>query len=113
LIHLEIVGKGLLLKLQQLIASSCRQKILLALSTTGKTHVTNLVRIINSTYNQVNCNLQILEEEGIIKIKHYGHMKMIELEKENPKTQALLKALQILNLPSADSLAQIIDNNKV
>ncbi len=63
------------------------------------THVTNLIRIINSTYNQVNRNLQILEKEDIIKTKHYGHIKMIELNIENPKTQALLKALHILNKP--------------
>jgi DNA-binding transcriptional ArsR family regulator len=87
------------LKLKQLIASSCRQKILLALSKTKQTYVTNLVRIINSTYNQVNRNLQILEQEGIIKTKHYGRMRMIELNTENPRTQALLKALHILDRP--------------
>ena len=87
------------MKLEQVIASSCRQKILIALSRTKRTHVTNLVRIINSTYNQVNRNLQILEKEGIIRTTHYGHIKMIELHIENPKTQALLKALHILNKP--------------
>jgi len=61
--------------------------------------VTNLVRIINSTYNQVSRNLQLLEKEGIIKIKCYGHMKLIELKIENPKTQALLKALHVLDKP--------------
>ena len=84
------------MNLEQIIASSCRQKILLALSKTKRTHVTNLVRVINSNYNQVNRNLQILEKEGIIKIQNYGHIKMIELYTENPKTQALLKALHIL-----------------
>lgn len=87
------------MKLKQIIASSCRQKILLALSKIKRTHVTNLVRIINSTYNQVNHNLQILENEGIIKTKHYGHVKMIELNVKNPKTQALLKALHMLDRP--------------
>ena len=77
--------------------------MLLALSKTKRTHVTSLVRIINSTYNQVNRNLQILEKEGIIKTKHYGHIKMIELNVENPKTQALLKALHILDKPILDS----------
>jgi len=90
-------------KLEQIIASSCRQKILLALSKTKRTHITNLVRIINSTYNQVNRNLQILEEEGIIKTKHYGHIKMIELEMEDPKTQALLIALHTLDRPIPNS----------
>jgi predicted transcriptional regulator len=84
------------LKLQQIIASSCRQKIILALSRVKETHVTNLVRIINSTYNQVDRNLELLEKEGIIAISCYGHMKMIELRMDNPKTQALLKALHQL-----------------
>jgi hypothetical protein len=55
--------------------------------------------MVNSTYNQVSRNLRILEEEGIIKMRYYGHVKMIELETENPKTQAILKALYILNRP--------------
>ena len=87
------------MKLEQIIASSCRQKILLALSDVKKTHVTNLVRITNSTYNQVRRNLDIMEKEGIIKIQSYGNMKMIELEFSNPKTAKLLKALQTLQTP--------------
>lgn len=87
------------MKLKQIIASSCRQKILLALSKTERTHVTNLVHIINSTYNQVNRNLQILEKEGIIKTRRYGHMTMIEPNVENPKIQPLLKALHMLDKP--------------
>lgn len=63
------------------------------------THITNLVPIINSTYNQVNRNLEILEKEDIIKTEHYGHIKIIRLNSESPKTQALLKALYILNKP--------------
>jgi len=74
------------------------------------THVTNLVRIINSTYNQVNRNLQILEKEGIIKTQHYGHIRIIELNAENPKTQALLKALQILDRPYKILKAPTSDN---
>lgn len=73
--------------------------MLLALSKTKETYVTNLVRVINSTYNQVSRNLQILENEGIIRTKYYGHVRMIELKTENPRTQSLLKALNILNRP--------------
>jgi DNA-binding transcriptional ArsR family regulator len=87
------------LKSEQIIASSCRQKILLALAKIRETHVTNLVRIINSNYNQVDRNLEILEEEGIIKIRRIGRVRMIRLEIENPKTQSILKALNILSSP--------------
>ena len=56
----------------------------------------DLVRKINSTYTQVNRNLRILEKEGIVESKSYGRIRIIRLNKENPKTEAILKALEIL-----------------
>ena len=91
------------MKLQQIIASTCRQKILVALSETKETHVTKLVRDINSTYNQVDRNLRILELEGIIKIVRYGHVRAIELKRENPRTMRLLKALKMLDKPETEN----------
>jgi DNA-binding transcriptional ArsR family regulator len=85
------------MRLEQIIASSCRQKMLLGLAKVKKTHVTQLVRMINSTYNQVNRNLEILEEEGIIKTQRLGYLKIVELQRENPKTLKLLKALELLD----------------
>jgi DNA-binding MarR family transcriptional regulator len=86
---------------QQIIASSCRQKILMALSKTKETHVTNLVRTINSTYNQVDRNLRILEQENIIRTKRIGNVRIIRLNFENPKTDSLLRALQLLDRPTS------------
>ena len=82
--------------LGRLIASTCRQKILEALSTVGQTHVTDLVRRINSTYGQVNRNLQILEHEGIVNIQFYGRLRIVKLNRENPKTVTLLRVLRLL-----------------
>ncbi|MBS7633652.1 hypothetical protein KEJ15_08600 [Candidatus Bathyarchaeota archaeon] len=87
------------MRLVQIIASSSRQRILLALSKTKQTHISNLVRMANSTYSQVNRNLQILENEGIVKIRHYGRVKMVELDTANPRTRVLLQALTILDRP--------------
>jgi hypothetical protein len=55
-----------------------------------------LVRKVNSTYNQVNSNLQILEKEGIVFDEHFGRMRVIRLNRENPRTTRLLQALKIL-----------------
>ncbi|MFB0523836.1 MAG: hypothetical protein ACETV1_08800 [Candidatus Bathyarchaeia archaeon] len=82
--------------LSRLMASSCRQKILEALSKVGQTHVMDLVRRVNSTYGQVNRNLQILESEGIVNIRYYGRLRMIKLDRENPKTVTLLEVLRLL-----------------
>ena len=55
-----------------------------------------LVQKVNSTYNQVNSNLQILRNEGIIFDEHFGRMRVIRLNRENPRTLLLLQALKML-----------------
>jgi len=77
-------------------ASSCRQKILEALSKVRQTHMMDLVRRVNSTYGQVNRNLQILEHEGIVTVQYYGRLKIVKLNRENPKTVILQKVLKML-----------------
>jgi hypothetical protein len=55
-----------------------------------------LVRKINSTYNEVNRNLIILEKEGIVTNIRCGRMRVIKLNRENPKAVLLLQVLQQL-----------------
>lgn len=66
-----------------------------------------LVRKVNSTYNQVNSNLQILQKEEIIFDEHFGRMRVIRLNRENPRTQLLLQALKILETPEGSSSTKI------
>jgi DeoR/GlpR family transcriptional regulator of sugar metabolism len=89
------------MRLEQIIASSCRQKMLLALAKVKETHVTQLVWMINSTYNEVRRNLEILHDEGIVKFTSYGNLKMVELERGNQKTEKLLNALRALQREDA------------
>jgi len=56
----------------------------------------SLVRKVNSTYNQVNSNLQILQKEEIIFEERFGQARVIRLNRECPKTVSLLQALKIL-----------------
>jgi len=85
--------------LETLLASSCRRRILRVLSSSGRTNVMKLVQKVNSTYNQVNLNLQILQKEGIVFDEHFGRMRVIRLNKENPRTLLLLQALKMLEAP--------------
>ena len=77
-------------------ASSCRRKILRVLSRSGRTNIMALVRKVNSTYNQVNSNLQILYEEGIVFDERFGRMRVIRLNNENSRTTLLLETLKML-----------------
>jgi predicted transcriptional regulator len=82
--------------LETVVASACRRRILKVLSRHGRVNVMELVRKVNSTYSQVNPNLRILSEEAIIIDEHFGRMRVIRLNKENPKTAVLLQALKML-----------------
>jgi predicted transcriptional regulator len=92
------------MNLETLLSSSCRRKILKALLRSKPTNVMELVRKVNSTYNQVNSNLQILQKEEIIFDEHFGRMRVIRLNRENPRTQLLLQALKILETPEGSSI---------
>jgi predicted transcriptional regulator len=87
------------MNLETLASSSCRRRIVRYLSKRGCTNIMQLVRKVNSTYNQVNSNLQLLQKEGIVFDEHYGRMRVIRLNRENPKTALLLHALRILETP--------------
>jgi len=85
-----------------ILASSCRRRILKVLWGTGRANVMELVRKVNSTYSQVNPNLQILREEGVIFDERFGRMRIIRLNKESPKTMILLQALKLLETPASN-----------
>ena len=89
------------LDLRKILASSVRQNILRALSEKRELQVMRLVSAVGSTYNELNRNLTILEKEGIItnqypiKVRR-GKVRIIRLNKENPKTLVLLQVLKTL-----------------
>jgi predicted transcriptional regulator len=91
-------------------SSSCRRRILRVLSSSKRTNVMALVRKVNSTYNQVNSNLQILQKEGIIFDEHFGRMRVIKLNKENPRTEGLLQVLRTLK--AVERIAAKTDHNR-
>ena len=55
-----------------------------------------LVRIVNSTYNEVDRNLRILEREGIVIQRYVGRKRIVHLNFKNEKTLVSLKILKIL-----------------
>lgn len=56
--------------------------------------IMKLVQITNSTYNEVNRNLRILEGLEIIMQQHIGNKRIIRLNFENEKTLFLLRGIE-------------------
>jgi predicted transcriptional regulator len=84
--------------LDRILASACRRRIIQILYKQGSMNIMSLVRKVNSTYNQVNANLQIIEKENITIEQRFGRIRMIKLNRENPKSILLLQTLEMLGL---------------
>ena len=85
------------MKLESILASSCRRRILRILSKHGRVNIMDLIRKVNSNYNQVNSNLLLLHNEGIIIDKSFTRRREIRLNNESLKTKRLLQVLKILD----------------
>jgi len=60
-------------------------------------NIMELVRKANSTYNQVNSNLKLLEKEGIIVDKRFNHKRIIKLNRKNSKITYMSKILGLFS----------------
>lgn len=75
-----------------------------------------LVHTVNSTYNEVDRNLRILEDDGLVAQQYLGQKRVVRLNFKNKKTLVVLKILKLLN-DSVDlkqlqrKLNRIIENN--
>ena len=83
------------MNLNKILASYCRQRILKALSEKRGITIMRLVNIVNSTYNEVDRNLRILEREGAVTQRYEGRKRIIRLNFKNEKTLVLLKLMMI------------------
>jgi DNA-binding transcriptional ArsR family regulator len=97
------------LDLYRILASSCRTKILLVLYQNRHIHVMELVRKVNSTYNQFNSHIQVLQKEGIVTDERLGRQRFVKLKRESPKTLLLLEALRILKAVEDRQVGKGID----
>ncbi len=107
------------MNLYEMLRSKVRRKIMRYLWKVGCTNIMNLVRKVNSTYNQVIPHLIAFEKEGIVSEQRFGRVRMITLERENQKTKLLLEALKILDkefapcIPYTNRVKQQIEEKEV
>ena len=57
----------------------------------------SLVREVNSTYNEVNRNLNILTEEKLVAQTYVGKKRILRLNFRNEKTIVILKIMELLD----------------
>jgi len=95
--ELSLKEGGVSLDLTDLLSSGCRRKIIVYLAANGSTNVMQLILGIRGKYPQTNAELATLQKEDIIIDQHVGRMRIIKLNKENPRTALILQALKLLS----------------
>ena len=91
-------------ELERIFASKCRTKILKFLAKHGETNIMNLVRKTNSTWAEVDRNIKFLEDVELIETRLWHNRRLIKLKEKDSKVEAVLKALNILEMTSLEQL---------
>jgi len=105
------------MNLNLILRSTCRRKILKALSKKQELCMMKLVRKVNSTYNEVDRNLHILISDGLVAQRYLGRKRIVHLNFENKKTFVVLKILDLLsnptNLEQLEKKLELITNSSL
>lgn len=91
------------MNLSKIMASYLRQNILRELSKVREIRMMKLCDNLRSTYVELNRNLLLLQREGILTNDYkddkagHGRIRIVRLNRDNPKTLVLLEVLKRLD----------------
>lgn len=74
------------------------------LANKGETNITDLVRQTNSTWSEIDRNIKLLEKMGIVSSRLCQNRRLIKLNERDGRTEAVLKALRMLEMANLDQL---------
>jgi DNA-binding transcriptional ArsR family regulator len=76
-------------RLDKILSSSGRVRILTALSNASELHLTEIARRTDQSYTATERHLKDLEHAEIVEEHDYGRVRIFKLNLENPKTKKL------------------------
>ncbi|MGC8939861.1 MAG: ArsR/SmtB family transcription factor [Candidatus Bathyarchaeia archaeon] len=88
------------MSLEDVLSSRLRIKILKILSKMGELNVSEIARRLGVNYNTTSQHLRILENEGIVKHKLFGRIRLYRLNEQSPKARALQNLLESWEHPN-------------
>jgi CRISPR locus-related DNA-binding protein len=77
------------MNVEDVLSSRLRIKILKILLKMGELNVSEIARRLGVNYNTTSQHLKILENEGIIKHKTFGRIRLYRLNEQSPRVKAL------------------------
>jgi CRISPR locus-related DNA-binding protein len=80
---------------EEFFSSKLRMKILKVLVQFGELNVSEIARRLGVNYNMTSKHLKILEDEGIVRHKTFGRIRLYRLNEHSPKAEAVQKLFEI------------------
>jgi len=76
-------------------SSKLRMKILKILVQVGELNVSEIARRLNVNYNTTSEHLKVLENEGILKHKVFGRIRLYRLNEHSLKARAVQNLIEV------------------
>ncbi|MEM3700454.1 MAG: winged helix-turn-helix domain-containing protein [Candidatus Bathyarchaeia archaeon] len=80
---------------EDVFSSRLRMKILKILFQMSELNVSEIARRLNINYNTTIKHLRILEDEGIVRHKVFGRIRLYRLNENSPKAKAIQNLLDV------------------
>jgi DNA-binding transcriptional ArsR family regulator len=83
------------MNVEDVFSSRLRIEILKILLNVGELNVSEIARRLRINYVSANKHLKILEDEGILRRKTFGRIRLYRVNEQSPKTKALQNLIDV------------------
>ena len=83
------------MNIEDVFSSRLRMKILKILMQVGELNVSEIARRLSVNYKTTDKHLQVLEDEGMVKRKVFGRIRLYRLNESSPKVKAVQNLIKI------------------
>ncbi|NIN53175.1 MAG: ArsR family transcriptional regulator [Nitrososphaeria archaeon] len=85
------------MNVEDVFSSKLRMRIIKSLMNIGELNVSEIARRLGANYQTTKNHLQILEDEGIIKHKIFGRIRLYRLNRSSSKMKAVQNLIEVWN----------------
>jgi predicted transcriptional regulator len=80
--------------IEEVFSSKGKVKILRILADIGELNISEIARRAGLNYATTNQHLQVLENQGLIRHKKFGRIRIFRFEEENPRAKMIKKLIE-------------------
>lgn len=83
------------MNIEDVFSSRLRMKILKILMQLGELNVSQIARRLGVNYKTTNGHLKVLEDEGMVRCKMFGRIRLYRLNKPSPRVEVVQNLIEV------------------